>query len=52
MIQVKWELEGGDIDEVAAEAAVQPVLNYYKQALTRSFHFQTHRFVAVAHECS
>lgn len=23
MIQVKWELEGSDIDEVAAEAAVQ-----------------------------
>jgi hypothetical protein len=34
MIQVKWELEGSDIDEVAAEAAVQPVLNYYTQALT------------------
>lgn len=33
MIQVKWDLEGGDIDEAAAEAAVKSVLNYYKQAL-------------------
>jgi hypothetical protein len=33
MIEVKWELEGSDIDEVAAAAAVKPVLNYYKQAL-------------------
>jgi hypothetical protein len=34
MIQVKWELEGNEIDEGTAEAAVEPVLNYYKQALT------------------
>jgi hypothetical protein len=33
MIQVKWELEESDIDKGAAEAAVQRVLNYYRQVL-------------------
>lgn len=33
MIHVKWELEGNEIDEAAAQAAVQRILNYYKRAL-------------------
>ncbi len=33
MIQVKYDVEGADLDKEAAEAAVGKVLNYYKQAL-------------------
>jgi hypothetical protein len=33
MIQVKWELEGSDIDAAAAESAVQRVINYYQRVL-------------------
>jgi hypothetical protein len=33
MIQVKWELEGSDIDVAAAEGVLQRVLNYYQRVL-------------------
>ncbi len=34
MIEVTWELEGDNIDQAAAGAAVERVLNYYKRALS------------------
>lgn len=33
MIEVTWELEGDNIDQAAAGAAVERVLDYYKRAL-------------------
>lgn len=33
MIQVRWNLEGNDIDESVAAATLQRLLDYYKRAL-------------------
>lgn len=33
MISVRWKLEGDDLDETAAQAAVQRILSYYSGVL-------------------
>lgn len=34
MIEVRWELEADGIDQAAAAAAVERILNYYQRVLT------------------